>query len=166
LLRITAPNVDLDFRALRTNDIHFYYMKEMYSKPKNMLRVKLSKKMSEASVGELFLWHVASSVSPLNADGGDVKLTDIELKNIFAEMEYTKALDYIVSLCDHNIQKRNPGNHINWWNQNKIKVMLEYAGFSNILLSGYGQSYSPPLRNIEYFDNTHPKLSLYVEAFK
>jgi hypothetical protein len=44
--------------------------------------------------------------------------------------------------------------------------MLKNAGFENIYLSGYGQSFSPVLRNIYFFDNTHPKVSLNVEAFK
>jgi len=44
--------------------------------------------------------------------------------------------------------------------------MLRKAGFSKIFLSGYGQSFSPVLRNTDLFDNTHPEISLYVEAIK
>ena len=43
---------------------------------------------------------------------------------------------------------------------------VEKAGFTKIYLSGYGQSFSPVLRNTFFFDNTAPELSLYVEAFK
>jgi hypothetical protein len=33
-------------------------------------------------------------------------------------------------------------------------------------VSGWGQSVIPPLRDTNLFDNTHPKISLYVEALK
>ena len=44
--------------------------------------------------------------------------------------------------------------------------MLRDAGFKKVYKSGYGQSYAPPLRSVEYFDNKHPKMSLYMEAAK
>lgn len=62
--------------------------------------------------------------------------------------------------------KKYPGNHINWWNPKKITSILEDTGFTKIYLSGYGQSFCPILRDINIFDNTHPKLSFYIEAIK
>lgn len=47
-----------------------------------------------------------------------------------------------------------------------MSSMLEIAGFNKIYLSGYGQSFCPILRDVAVFDNTHPKISLYVEAIK
>jgi len=81
-------------------------------------------------------------------------------------MEYEEALNHCISKCSLEVQKKYPGNHINWWNKDKLFRMLRMAGFENIYLSGYGQSLSPVLRNTWIFDNTHPKLSLYIEAVK
>ena len=55
---------------------------------------------------------------------------------------------------------------MNWWNEKKTIAMLKEAGFKQIYRSGYGQSLCPVLRNINFFDKTHPKNSLYIEAMK
>jgi hypothetical protein len=44
--------------------------------------------------------------------------------------------------------------------------MLSKAGFNKIYLSGYGQSYCHVLRDVMFFDNTNPKIALYIEAIK
>jgi len=43
---------------------------------------------------------------------------------------------------------------------------MKNAGFQNVYKSGYAQSKSPILRNTNYFDNTHPQISVYIEAIK
>jgi hypothetical protein len=47
-----------------------------------------------------------------------------------------------------------------------LHARLEQAGFTDIIRSGYGQSRCPVLRNTRFFDSTHPKHSIYVEARK
>lgn len=44
--------------------------------------------------------------------------------------------------------------------------MLEIAWFKKIFKSGWGQSFSPLMRDTFLFDKTHPKISLYMEAVK
>jgi SAM-dependent methyltransferase len=166
VFRVTTPNIDLDFRAYKGNDRHFFYWIDWYSTPKECQRIKLNKPLNEATIQQIFLWHFASSASTLHADGSPKRITDEELDRIFREMEYQEALNYCISKCSLEVQKKYPGNHINWWNKNKLLRMLRNAGFDDICLSGYGQSVSPVLRNILIFDNTHPKISLYVEAVK
>lgn len=166
VFRVTTPNIDLDFRAYKENDRHFFYWIDWYSTPKACQRIKLNRPLNEASIQQIFLWHFASSASTLHADGSPERITDEELDRIFREMEYQEALNYCISKCSLEVQKKYPGNHINWWNKNKLLRMLRNAGFDNIYVSGYGQSFSPLLRNILTFDNTHPKISLYVEAVK
>ena len=166
VFRVNTPNIDLDFRAYKENDRHFFYWIDWYSTPKACQRIKLNRPLNEASIQQIFLWHFASSASTLHADGSPERITDEELDRIFREMEYEEALNYCISKCSLEVQKKYPGNHINWWNKNKLFRMLRNAGFDNIYVSGYGQSFSPVLRNILTFDNTHPKISLYVEAVK
>lgn len=167
VFRITCPNVDLFYRAYKEKDRYFYKGRlQRYSHKKEMERVNLLKPMKKASSAQLFLWHVACHTSKLHADGADERFSDEDLNKIFSEMDYEESLDYITSHCSIDLQKKYPGNHINWWNHKKVKRKLKKAGFSKIYDSFYGQSCLPPLRNTSYFDNTHPEFSLYVEAVK
>jgi predicted SAM-dependent methyltransferase len=165
-LRITAPNIDLGYRAYKKNDRHYFYWIDFYSIQKNWRRVKYNKPLNEASIGQIFLEYFATSVSMLHEDGAKERIDDNELNRIFNEMHYEEALNYCCSKCTLKIQKKYPGNHINWWNKEKMVSMLEKAGFTKIYLSSYGQSCCPVLRNVAFFDNTHPKVSLYVETIK
>jgi len=126
----------------------------------------LNKPLNKASIEQLFIHSIATSVSLLHSDGADVRISDNELMEIFKEYKYEDALDYICSKSPVEIQKKYPGNHTNWWNATKIIKMLNKAGFKNIYLSGYGQSRCPVLRNTSLFDSTNLKVSLYVEARK
>ena len=166
VFRVTTPNIDIEFRAYKENDRHYFYWIDMYSIPENYRRAKLNKPLNEASIQQISLHHFASSASTLHADGSPERISDEELDRVFREMEYEEALNYCISKCSLEVQKKYPGNHINWWNKDKLFRMLKIAGFDNIYLSGHGQSFCPVLRNTLIFDNTHPKVSLYVEAVK
>ena len=165
-IRITAPDVDLDYRAYRDNDRNYFYWKEGYSSPDEVRRAKLACSMNDLSAGEMFLSHFAASVSPLYLTRSDELINDEELKLIFSKMKYEDALNYCTSKCSMELHKLNSGHHINWWNESKIFRMLKEAGFTNIYHSGYGQSFLPVLRNLNYFDSTYYKISVYVEAIK
>ena len=165
-IRITAPDVDLDYRAYRDNDRNYFYWKDNYSLPGEIIRAKLAGPMNDLSIGEIFLSHFAASTSPLYLARSDDLINDEQLKSIFSEMDYEDALNYCTSKCPMEIQKSNSGNHINWWNENKMFRMLREAGFKKIFHSGHGQSFLPPLRNLTYFDSTYYKASVYVEAIK
>lgn len=165
IFRVTTPNIDLYFRAYKENDRHFYYWLDWYKAPEEYQRLKANKPLTEASMQQVFLKNFAYSASTLHTDGASERIDDEELDRVFRELEYEEALNYCTSKCSLEVQRKYPGNHINWWNKNKLFRMLRTAGFSNIYLSGYGQSFSPVLRNTLIFD-THPKISLYVEAVK
>jgi len=164
--RITTPNIDLEYRAYRENDRNYFYWIDMYSIPKNWQRAKYNMPLSDASIEQIFLAHFASSISTLHSDDVPERINDDDFKSLFSSMEYEEVLDYCVSKCSLEIQRTNPGYHMNWWNFNKMSSMLKKAGFDKIYLSGYGQSFCQILRDITVFDNTHPKISLYVEAIK
>ena len=166
IFRVTTPNINLVYRAYKANDRYFFYWLEAYSAPKEMKKAKYNKPLNKASIEQIFLIQFATSVSTLHSDGAPERIDDQELNRIFSEMEYDAALNYCTSKCPLEIQKKYPGDHLNWWNKDKMFRTLKKAGFNKIYLSGYGQSFSPALRNTIYFDNTHPKISLYVEAIK
>ena len=161
IFRVTTPNIDLDYRAYKDNDKHYYYF---YTS--EWIRHTKLKTLNEQSIQQFFLHHFASNISTLKEDGSLIKISNEALDRIFQEMEYKEALDYCISKCLLSGQQHYMGNHMNWFNKDKIFQMLSLANFDNIHLSGYGQSFSPVLRNTSLFDNTHPKISLYIEAIK
>ncbi|MEO5572433.1 MAG: methyltransferase domain-containing protein [Bacteroidia bacterium] len=165
MLRIVTPNIDIEYRAWRENDRAYFFWLDWYSKPEDVERVKITMPLMEASTSQIFLENFAAYASSLHKEGNR-KISDKELERIFNEMSYVDALNYCTSTCTVEIQKQNPGNHINWFNKEKLFRMLNQAGFEKIHHSAYGQSFSPVMRNLKYFDTTLPKVSLYVEAIK
>jgi len=166
VFRLTTPNIELNYRAFKENDLQYFH--QIYRSsltPIIVNGIEVTKDKRNASIEQLFLYHFASSISSLH-NFEEKKLTDNEIRNLFNDKDLESALNYCTALCPIENQKKFPGNHINWWNKDKIFKMLRKAGFSEIFLSGYGQSFSPILRNTKYFDNTHSEMSLYVEAIK
>jgi predicted SAM-dependent methyltransferase len=166
IVRLTTPNIDLEYQAWRRGDRSFFYWADYYDRAKNWKRVKYARSLKEESLNQIFLSHFASSVSTTHIDGAAERISDQELEKIFNEMDYEAALDYCTAKCPLEIQKKYPGNHINWWNWTKLERMLKQAGFQSVRLSAYGQSHSAPMRNMGLFDGTHPRISIYVEADK
>jgi len=163
-IRLTAPDIFLFYRAYRNKDLNFWYWRDIYSRPgkwEHVYRIALS----QASIEQLFLHHFAGQVSMLTLDDSqEKKYSDEEVSDIFSTQTMEDALDYFTGQCKFNPDY--PESHMNYWTQSKLITFLGKAGFSECYNSGYGQSQFPPLRDTNYFDNTHPKISLYVEAVK
>lgn len=162
--RITAPDVNNWYRAFQKNDRHFFDDSiAYYSSPSVMSELDIHA-MDQASLGSIFQYYFSATTSPLTKYDTKRKFSDEELIAIFVERSYSDALTYICSHCYFDPDKT--GYHINWVNAEKVVSMLREAGFSDIYVSAFGQSYSPVLRDIMLFDNTVPEWSCYVEAFK
>lgn len=166
IFRVTAPNIVLDYQALINNDKHYFYWRDMYSINEHVERANITQPMNETTLPQIFLYHFASQTSILHSDTNIKKISDRELETLFKELPFEDALDYCTAKCSIEIQRKYPGNHINWWSTEKLVHALKRAGFKKVYISGYGQSRSAILRDTTLFDNTHPKISLYVEAEK
>lgn len=164
--RIIAPDIDLHYHAFVNNDMDFFYFREWYHEGIKLSEYMLSKPLTQANISELFLYQISSILSPVHSDNTVKKLDEKNVKEVFESKSYSDALDYLTDLCPRDKITEYPFNHINWWNFEKLKTMLKIAGFNEIYFSGYGQSRLPILRNTQLFDNTHPKLSLYMEGIK
>jgi len=159
-VRITTPNIDLEYRALQANDADVFYWRERSEAECKRTGIRMPP--GGPSLKQIFLHHIASTASTLHVETACEKIDDAEFDRVFASMPRDEALDY----CTVALQRKYPGNHVNWWSEAKMRGMLERAGFSQIYRSAYGQSFSPAMRNVRYFDATHPKISLYMEAIK
>jgi predicted SAM-dependent methyltransferase len=148
LFRVTCPNIDLYYRAWRDNDINFFPYPTTYE---------------SHGITKLFLCEFAGQLAtPPTAS----KIADEELVEKFSSLAYEDALNWVSSQIDFEVQRRNPGQHVSWWNHRKAERFLQKAGFSAIYLSGYGQSRNPGMRDIKFFDSTWPHISMYIEARK
>lgn len=166
LFRVTTPNIALDFRAWRDRDPDYWYWAQWYSTLESARAVGALQPLSTASVQQLFVWQFASALSTLHIDGAGERLSDDEVDRLFTELSMEDALSSCTDRVPEEVHRRFPGNHRNWWTLGKAERMLQGAGFDDIRLSGYGQSYSPAMRNTVLFDSTHPRISLYVEAVR
>ena len=164
VFRITTPNIEMAYRAFQENDLQ-YFQQFITPQSKIIDGVEVINYERKPSIEQSFLIHHATCLSTVNKFGNK-KFTDNEIQKKFSEEDLETALNYFTSFCTLKIQKKYPGNHINWWNKEKIFDMLNKAGFTKVFLSGYSQSVSPVLRNTYYFDNTYPQNSIYVEAIK
>lgn len=163
--RITTPDIDLHYAAWQTDDVDFYYWRELYSHPDLCAKLRLNP-ARDYPLGQQFLFNFATHVSELVNTNTLAKISTVELARLFAEHPYEEALNICAARCPIEEQQKNPGFHINWWNEAKLRRMLAEAGFTVIYKSGYGQSLCPPMRDVMLFDQQDPKISIYMEARK
>lgn len=144
VLRITTgPDADLDSAALLRRDEAWFYWDP-----------------SDRPIEEKWLHHVASALAPQSQSPGP-KVSAAEVREGIERPGY---LDELTARVAYDPDR--PGNHVSWWNADKLIAAFNRAGFSGAYRSGYGQSVCPVLRNTDHFDTTHPQISVYVEAIR
>jgi len=164
-LRLTTPDAWIEYQAFIRKDLSFWQWQVDYYSQRGKWESMYTKPLNEASLQELFLHHFASQLCEIDIDDSPKKqFSSLEIDEVFSKNSMEDGLDFFTKQCEFNANF--PGNHINWWDYNKLVFFLKEAGFKVIYRSGYGQSLYAPLRDTNLFDNTHPKLSIYVEAIK
>ena len=164
-IRLTTPDAWLEYQAYLKRDISFWHWQIRYYSRKGYWESLFKIPLSSASIHQLFLHHFASQLTEIDVDDTQKKkYSDTEIIQIFSNKSMEEGLDFFTKQCKFNAE--HPGNHINWWDYDKLHSFLKEAGFNTIYRSGYGQSLFAPLRDTTLFDNTHPAISLYVEAIK
>lgn len=162
-LRLTMPDAELEYQAYARKDRLFFDWIDRYQKKEKWKRV-YAVSPAEVSLEQIFVSLFACQLSQLSKDDTSDKLSDVEIKAIFQENPQVEALELLCKHCSFNPDF--PGQHMNWWSENKLRAFLQKAGFTKIYRSGYGQSLLLPLRDTRHFDSTRPRISLYIEAFK
>lgn len=166
ILRVTMPDAELFFRAYQANDRDLFRLGLANVGLREARRIGLDRPAREMSLQQLLLRVIATSVSVNSIDGSTERMSDQQVDDTFRALPFEQALECCISKCDLSIQERRPGDHLNWWNWNKLSMKLQRAGFTKVRRCGYGQSSSPVLRNTTLFDSTRPESSLYAEAIK
>ena len=158
----TGPDAESDYAALRRNDQKWFHWDEEVSHgnwQRDYVRPPL-----EVSLKQRWIFHLASAASENCRHPARRKFSDKDIDCVLSSQPFEQALDVFTNAVD--FQSDHPGLHVSWWTHDKIIRALREAGFSIVYRSGYGQSRCAVLRNTWYFDNTHPQISIYVEAIK
>jgi SAM-dependent methyltransferase len=153
VIRVTCPDIELYFRAMRHGDRHFF--------------LNYAPTWIHEDIEQLFLREFATQISTANNDGLPIsKVTSKEIKDVFDSMDMEDGLNEFGRRIDYyKWYKLVPGNHVNWWSYEKLFRFLSGAGFGEMYRSGFGQSLCRPMRS-PLFDWTAKNISLYAEAFK
>ena len=147
LCRITTPNIRLYYEAYKRGDIYFNYHYR-YDQPFSSKR-------------ELAPWLVHEMASQLRRSDRAG-----EVESILASMPMEEAFTRLSGMIDFDIQRRETGDHVSWWTNEKLSAALKRAGFSDTIISVAGGSVSPVMRDRFHFDTVIPTCSLFVEGVR
>lgn len=156
-IRITCPDAHLCYDTISTNDRSFWQAYYQW--------MDFKAQLSKVTIFDFVVRELATSRCRFyRHKNNEIVLSLEKIKELYNALDYKDFCNEVCSAC--YFRDEFPGDHINWWDENKVTEFLEKAGFTNTYVSRYGQSKLPPLRNTKYFDNSSPMISLYIEALK
>lgn len=162
-LRVTTgPDAETDYAAMQRSDAAWFYWDEDVSR--SGWQRDYCKPPVSVSLKQRWLFDFASAASENCRHPAERKFSDAEIDEVLSSNAFEAALNIFASAV--RFLPEHPGLHVSWWTHEKTIRMIRDAGFTKVYRSGHGQSRCPILRNTWYFDNTHPQISLYVEAIK
>ncbi|MCV6595361.1 MAG: methyltransferase domain-containing protein [Silicimonas sp.] len=163
VLRLVCPDASLMVEAYDREDweFFFYYLSVMTNRAQKHLGQMTEEELQRICAVFLLDW-VSLVIHPNLPD----RFSPNKCRQFIAAHKTTyDALDAACALSPRELNKA-VGGHVNWFHFEKVKTLLEEAGFKTIRRSGYLQSRLPILRDSAYFDRTDCEMSLYVEAEK
>lgn len=166
VFRVVAPNNELDYIAYANHDKAYFHWVEIFSKPEQYKSLHLKMPLNQVSLEQVVLVHFAANASTIHEDGAPERISDEQFRNVFREYKLEDAFNYCIEKCSVEKQKLYRENHVNWWTNQKLKFMLENAGFKIIYKLSCYQSSSPVMRNKDYFDKYWNHVALFMEAVK
>ena len=158
---VTGPCADLDWYAMLRNDFDWWFWMNEEDFAKTVERDH-----PPMTIYDRWLYHVATPRSTYSKTPSDKKFNASELRELVAQHRDNPEplLDMLTQPLPFNYD--SPGNHISWWNFAKLERFLRRAGFTTVFRSGYGQSTTRFMRDLRYFDQSYPQISVSVEAIK
>ena len=150
IIRLTCPDMDVLLDAYKRND-------------KYMFQEKLNRAQPH-SIHQDILWAFAAEHCKYIASTPSA--SDEQIQEDFKSLKQKDFLNKYSDSISTKFVRDYPKDHTTWFNTEKLLEMLKLAGFEEVYKSGFMQSKSPILRDTRFFDNTHPNISVYVEAVK
>ena len=152
IIRITCPDMQLQYEAYSGNDPHFWTNLSPWGRHNHELAHRFVENFASCLCNKERFPNIFLSKEEI----------DICLKS----MPMNEFFDSIISKIPARMNSDYPEGHINWFTMEKLIYLLRSAGFNSIFRSGYLQSRKASMREPRLFDGTCPELSLYIEAIK
>lgn len=169
LYRLTCPNADLVYSLLKINKANSFSWRNRWFKGHgccdvNELRPVHFVVRETATARSRYLGGTHSMARFSTPEANPKFIEETIIERAFREMPKVDFLNWLTNdLC---FDPNHSGDHLNWWNYDKIRDAMILAGFKEIFPSSCGASCSAPMRDFNHFDNTRPMMSIYVEAIK
>ena len=157
ILRIVCPDADLIYENYKHKNLNFFIpYKSWFQKRGNL----------EPCLEDYLVQLIATpkSITYTARDNSSIKLSHVDIKNSFKNLNKEMFLDFLISDLNHNNESGT--DHLNWFNHAKLEKEVKKAGFSTYKKSNFGQSICSPLKNVPLFDDTLPFLSMYADIIK
>lgn len=158
-IRITCPDAELMLRTVAHQRMSWWRWREDWFRGP----LSTTKGMSGLTPLDCLVREVATPRSRCYVHARD-PLDPEEVRYWYESLTPEAFLDRLVEGIEFD--DRYPGDHINWWTEDKLLGLLGEAGFLDTYSSGPGQSLFPPLTDTRRFDCTRPNMSLFVEAIR
>ncbi|MBT5268565.1 MAG: methyltransferase domain-containing protein [Candidatus Marinimicrobia bacterium] len=157
----TGPCADLDWQALLRTDKNWWFFNDAID-----FKESIEKGKDPMTIYDRWLYHIATARSLYSDTPCNKKYSSAEIAALVIAHESNPQVLWNLLTNSLKFNKGSPGNHMSWWNYDKLSAHLIKAGFTTVRRSGYGQSDLLWMRDLEYFDQTYPQISVYVEATK
>lgn len=156
----TGPDADTDYAALLRRDKNWWYFYDDADYASAIMN------LGPLSLTDRWLLHLATPRSNYSSAPCSRKYGSMEVEALIDKYggDPVMVRNILTDGLEFNIH--HPGDHLSWWNAEKLIRQLQNAGFGLIEKSAYGQSRSSFMRDLSHFDTTYPQISLYVEAVK
>ena len=158
MLRIVCPDAALFVQTLRLQNVSYWrWRRRFFASEKADCSDVNQVRLEDFVVREVATRRcrfVKGCVDPLEPE---------EVQRRFLGLDEAAFLDSLTEGLQFDPSRPD---HITWWSEAKLMRALRDAGFQNCYVSRQGQSMSPPMTNLNLFDRTQPRASLYVEAIR
>jgi predicted SAM-dependent methyltransferase len=141
-IRITLPDIDLAYQSYVSGDYRFF--------------LELNNQIDKSTIETRFLDYF----SPFNADEVSLDEFILDSKKLDKITFLNKYIPKEVDWSTHNFAK-----HATWFDFEKLKNILENAGFKEVVKLKRNESRFAEFSDLA-FDSTYPIMSLYIEAIK
>jgi len=157
---VTGPDADTDYAALLRKDPKWWYFYDDADFSSAIMD------HGPITLSDKWLLHFATPRSIYSKTPCCGKYSAIEVDSLIDKYraDPVKLRNIFTEGLGFNLHY--PGDHLSWWNTEKLIQQLQKAGFRAVEQSAYGQSRTVFMRDLSYFDTTYPQISLYVEAVK
>lgn len=158
-VRITCPDAALLYRSVAGGHRSYWRWRE----PWFLGPLSTARSLAEVTLWDFLVREIATPRCRFYVHCKD-PLQPAQVQAWFHALSPPAFLDRLVEGLAFDGQR--PGDHIAWWNEDKLIAMMRQAGFKTVYASRRNQSLFAPLTHPALFDRTQPHNSLYVEAMR